>query len=187
MIASSDELLVHLKGLTLTGAEKMVSLDVESLFTNVPTEETIEIIINAVYNHPTLPPPPLKTDTMRKATSSVHVGDTLSLLRKDVRPDRRSVDGITSRAHFADFYMSYLENTLLQQQHRVSNPIFYVRYVDDIVAIFKSQNHICFFVNRLKSHSILNFTTEEMQNNKFHFLDTALTVQPNGDITTAYM
>ena len=62
---------------------------------------------------------------------------------------------------------------------------FYVRYVDDILAIFKSQNHIRFFVNRLKSHSILNFTTEEMQNNKFHFLDIALTVQPNGDITTA--
>ena len=59
-------IVVHLKGLTLTVTEKMVSLDVESLFTNVSTEETIEIIINAVYNHPTLPPPPLKTDTMRK-------------------------------------------------------------------------------------------------------------------------
>ena len=41
-------------------------MDAESLFTNVPTEETIEIIINAVYNHATLPPPPPKPDTMRK-------------------------------------------------------------------------------------------------------------------------
>ena len=60
-----------------------------------------------------------------------------------------------------------------------------MRYADNIPANFKSQNHIRFFVNRLKSHSILNFTTEEMQNNKFHFLDIALTVQPNVEITTA--
>ena len=156
-----------------------------SLFTNVPTEETIEIIINAVYNHPTLPPPPLKTDTMRKLLQVCTSETPFHFCGKTyVQIDGVSI-GSPLGPTFADFYMSYLENTLLQQQHRVSNPIFYVRYVDDILAIFKSQNHIRFFVNRLKSHSILNFTTEEMQNNKFHFLDIALTVQPNGDITTA--
>ena len=105
MIASSDELLVHLKGLTLTGAEKMVSLDVESLFTNVPTEETIEIIINAVYNHPTLPPPPLKTDTMRKLPQVCTSETPFHFCGKTyVQIDGKSM-GSPLGPTFADFYM----------------------------------------------------------------------------------
>ena len=124
MIGCSDELLVHLKSLTLTGTEKMASLDVESFFTNVPTEEIIEIIINTVYNHPTLPPPPLKTDTMRKLLQVCTSETPFHFCGKTyVKIDGVSM-GSPLRPTFADFYMSYLENTLLQQQHRVSNPIF---------------------------------------------------------------
>ena len=35
----------------------MASLDVESLFTNVPVLETIEIICDSAYNHQNIPPP----------------------------------------------------------------------------------------------------------------------------------
>ena len=34
----------------------LASLDVENLFTNVPVNETIDIIINNIYNSPSLPP-----------------------------------------------------------------------------------------------------------------------------------
>jgi len=85
---------------------------------------------------------------------------------------------------YADFYMSHLENTLLGQ-NKVSNPIVYVRYVDDILAIFNSNNHVHWFVRRLQNNSVLKFTTEHMTGNKFHFLDVNLTVQSNGCITTS--
>ena len=35
---------------------------VESLFSNVPIEDTLNIIIKNVYNHPNLSPPPLSQD-----------------------------------------------------------------------------------------------------------------------------
>ena len=35
----------------------LASLDVESLFTNVPINDTIKIIIEKVYSHETIPPP----------------------------------------------------------------------------------------------------------------------------------
>ena len=35
----------------------IASFDVESLFTNVPIEDTVQIILKQTYEHPTMPPP----------------------------------------------------------------------------------------------------------------------------------
>ena len=43
----------------------MASLDVESLFTNVPVSETVDIILDCVYNHPTLPPLKLTSNLLK--------------------------------------------------------------------------------------------------------------------------
>ncbi|XP_076032005.1 uncharacterized protein LOC143019913 [Oratosquilla oratoria] len=44
----------------------LASLDVESLFSNLPVEETIQIILQNVFNHNSLPPPKLPRDTLEK-------------------------------------------------------------------------------------------------------------------------
>ena len=85
---------------------------------------------------------------------------------------------------FADFYMSHVENYLLSQ-NRVSNPVFYVRYVDDTLAIFDSNNHVRHFINRLKANSVLNFTFDKMTDNCFNFLDIKLSKQPGGKFATS--
>ena len=43
----------------------MIALDVASLFTNMPVPETVEIIIEAAYNHPKITAPLLELDDMR--------------------------------------------------------------------------------------------------------------------------
>ena len=85
--------------------------------------------------------------------------------------------------YVADFYMSSLESYLLSQ-NLVSNPILYVRYIDDILAIFNSKNHIHHFVGRLQNNSVLKFTSELMKDNTFNFLDVKLTIN-NGVISTS--
>ena len=44
----------------------LASLDVENLFTNVPVNETIDIIINNIYNNPSLPPLKINPYILRK-------------------------------------------------------------------------------------------------------------------------
>ena len=85
---------------------------------------------------------------------------------------------------FADFYMSHVENYLLSQ-NKVSNPVFYVRYVDDTLAIFNSNNHVRHFINRLKANSVLNFTFDKMTDNCFNFLDIKLSKQADGKFATS--
>ena len=52
-IRSSDELLIKLKKLPIQDGQKFSSLDVESLFTNVLVQRTIDIIITLLA--PTIP------------------------------------------------------------------------------------------------------------------------------------
>ena len=47
----------------------IASLDVESLFTNVPIDETIDIIIKHSYNHATIPPPKIPENILRQLLS----------------------------------------------------------------------------------------------------------------------
>ena len=65
VIRSSDELLLKLLNLQIQDGQKFSSLDVESLFTNVPVQRTIDIIIQTAYNHETLHAPtiPQKNST----------------------------------------------------------------------------------------------------------------------------
>ena len=44
----------------------IASLDVESLFTNVPVDDTINIIIKNVYNHPNIPPPKIPPNILKE-------------------------------------------------------------------------------------------------------------------------
>ena len=65
MVKSSDEILADLSSLRVHKTEKIVSLDVESLFTSVPVMETIDLILERSYHHPNLPPPSIEKDLMR--------------------------------------------------------------------------------------------------------------------------
>ena len=66
-----------------------------------------------------------------------------------------------------------------------SNPVKYLRYVDDTICIFESRNHIHHFIRRLSRNSVLNFTYELMEGDTFHFLDVSLKQLPDGGFDTS--
>ena len=64
-------------------------LDVQSLFTQVPDQQTIDIICQAVYNHPLINPPNIDEATLKKIltasntkTSFTHVDGTMYIYKK---------------------------------------------------------------------------------------------------------
>ena len=84
----------------------------------------------------------------------------------------------------ADFYMAELESKLLNDD-KISNPIMYMRYVDDTICIFKNRGHIHHFVRRLKTNSVLDFTHEIMNGDHFNFLDVNLKLRDDGSFDTS--
>ena len=50
MLQSTNQFLDHLANFRFHPAHKLVSFDVSSLFTNIPLEETIQIITDTIYS-----------------------------------------------------------------------------------------------------------------------------------------
>src|SRR5678816_4389840 len=84
---------------------------------------------------------------------------------------------------FADFYMAELENGILRENNTF-NPVFYVRYVDDTLTIFRNHTDIHQFINRLQSLSCLKFTSETSLNNIINFLDIKIKINDDGTFST---
>ena len=184
IVKSTDEFLAILQGITLSPGQEVVSLDVASLFSNVPVEATIELIAERAYNHPTLPPPILNRDDLCYLLK-ICTKETPFLFKGQNYLQRDGVSmGSPLGPTFADFYMANLENSLLSQ-NLISNPLKYLRYVDDTFCIFRSRSHVHHFIRRLKLNSVLDFTFENMVDSKFNFLDVKITLRADGRFDTS--
>lgn len=169
LVKSSYELLLNLDNLKQYPMEKFYSLDVQSLFTNVPVNRTIDIIANHVY-HSEIAPPSIPEHILRELLLICTTMTPFDFNGKTYK----QVDGVSMGSPlgptFADFYMAELENTALNM-HNVPKPIHYFRYVDDTLAIFNSYDDVLKFIEVLHCNSVLQFTFEQASNNQFQFLD----------------
>ena len=156
----------------------IASLDVESLFTNVPIDDTIQIIIQEVYNHEHLPPPQI----------SAHILQELLQLCTKKAPFKCpkgnmyvQIEGVAMGSPlgptFANFYMGNLEKTIFSNSDL--KPSIYARYVDDTFVQVKNEEELINLKNQFQNNSKLNFTYELSVNNKLPFLDVL--VEPHED------
>ena len=182
IVKSTDEFLLRVNDLKVHNPECLMSLDVENLFTNVPVHETIDIIIEKVYNSDTLPPPKIDKEIFKKLmiicttkTPFKHNGETYV-----------QIDGVSMGSPlgptFADFYMSYVENSILSNKTFTPNPTQYYRYVDDTFVLFKDPKDVEPFIEKLQNISKLKFTYEKCINKNFHFLDVNMKILQDGSI-----
>ena len=180
MLRSSTEFVEILHGNNYTG--NLFSLDVESLFTNVPLQRTVNIILDKVYHHPTLPPPVIPKHTLREllliCTTEVPFRDMDGKMY--VHCDGVSM-GSPLGPTFANFFMAEVENRALTD---ITLPL-YCRYIDDIFTICDGGT-----LRKLQSEMMeisgMNFTIEESVNNKLPFLNVLVDTSGNQVKTTVY-
>ena len=168
-INSTDEFLDIVRTTNARGT--LASLDVESLFTNVPLATTIEIICDCMYNHVELPPPIIERNILKQlllecTTGSpfTHIDSTLYVQTDGV--SMGSPLGVT----FANFYMTHIENKIFEDSPDLK-PAVYCRYVDDCFIITENPENISTLILVFKQDSVLNFTYEVGENQQLNFLD----------------
>ncbi|XP_066983827.1 uncharacterized protein [Macrobrachium rosenbergii] len=166
-LKSSAEFLQVLRSVPPVGF--IASMDVESLFTNVPVDETISMIADCVYQDPSVTPLHIPEHILRslleictkKAPFVNHQG------HMDLQ-----VDGVTMGSLlgvlFANFYMGTVEQRVFAN---VRKPPIYVRYIDDTFLLADSQEEIDNLRAAFHQHSSLSFTIEHAENNRLPFLD----------------
>ena len=145
----------------------MGSLDIDSLFTNIPFDKTIDICINQLFEN---------TDTVEGFTKS-ELKQLLCLATKESYFIfngllYRQTDGVAMGSplgpSLANAFLSYHEKNWLNSCPQGFKPVFYRRYVDDIFVLFKSNDHLKYFQEFLNScHINMSFSMETERQNKF--------------------
>ncbi|CAH8544682.1 unnamed protein product [Dicrocoelium dendriticum] len=149
----------------------MCSLDVTSLFTNVPLVETINYIceyVDANHINVGIPTVMLK-ELLLRCTFNVQFLFNGELYRQ--------CDGVAMGSPLgpllADIFMGMLEQGKLKPA--ISSLGLYCRYVDDIFVLLQSSGSIDELTNTFnQGHPAIKFTSEVEQNGRFHFLDVAM-------------
>ena len=146
----------------------LCSFDIRSLFTNVPLDETIDICTNYLYGGK-VPRPKLPriefVKLMKTATSKVEFSFNNSMYKQ--------TDGVAMGSPLgpilANIFVGYNEKELFD---KVSKPIMYYRYVDDIFACFSNAAECDVFASKLNAmHHSLSFTCEKEADGRISFLD----------------
>ena len=147
----------------------MLSLDVDSLFTNVPLDETIKICIDEL----------LKSDMTVSGLNKKEMFEMLSLTSKEsiILFDNKyysQIDGVAMGSPLgptlANIFLCYHENNWLKDCPKNFKPIYYKRYVDDIFVLFNKPEHAQFFLEYINKKHNIKFSTETELNSHFLFL-----------------
>ena len=151
----------------------MISLDVESLFTNVPVHEAIEIAVKIIMNTK-------KADKNYTKLAGKDLGNLFELTVTDTsfrfyHHLYKQVDGVSMGSPLApilaDVFMSHVEEQIEEYDHQRIK--LYVRYVDDTFILFQGEQgdvvKLVEFVNHL--HPKLKFTHAIENNYELPFLD----------------
>ena len=156
--------------------EEDVSYDVESLFTNIPIQDTINFIMEEIYVRNKIKPIASKL-IFKRLLTRLAMENTFIFDNKFYKQvDGCSMGGPLS-VTFSDIFMNKMEQAIVTP----FKPIFYRRYVDDIFIRRKSHIEDTLFQNLNSYHQNIKLTLEK---NPSKFLDTKLLKKTDGTYET---
>ena len=183
MINSTHEFMEICK--SLTNIKQLASLDVESLFTHVPVKETIDIILQHTYNHPSIPSPDIPKAIMKEL---LMICTTKSPFRNSTGKLFVQIDGVSIGSPLgptmASFYMCELENKAMESLE--TKPIVYCRYVDDCFLAIENIQQLYSLKAYFENNSVLSFMYETEIKKQLPFLDIKVKRQGEKLTTEVY-
>ena len=182
-LKSSSEFIDLLKNRTRRGS--LASLDVSSLFTNVPVERTIAILAKYVYHHATFAAPDIPENVM---CAMLRLCTTKAPFRCPNGNLYYQTDGIAMGSPlgvlFAEAFMASVEETVLNGN--IKKPTIYCRYVDDILVEVCEPADLEQLKLRLEEVSGLSFTIEHSVADTISFLDVSIDAADGHFSTTVF-
>ena len=167
--------------LKLTPQEEMVSFDVVSLFTSVPTDIAVSTALKRLEDHETLRERTQLTPKEIASLLSFCLGATeLQFQGRFYRQIHGTAMGSPVSVVIADLVMEELESKALSSYH--SPPRVFKRYVDDTVCIIAKDQINSFHSHLNRQNSHISFTVERYSDNGLPFLDTLNKVLDDGSV-----
>ena len=148
----------------------LVSMDITSLYTNIPQEEGIETVCNA-YESFYEGESPIPTQYIKRALELILQENSFQFTRKNYLQTHGTAMGTKMAVAFANIFMGKVESQILEQSAK--KPLAWKRYIDDIFAIWNiSKDEITQFIEQANSHHPTIKFTAEVSDKETTFLDT---------------
>ena len=181
-INSTKEFIAYTKKLKVGKEYEMISFDVSNLFTNVPLELTIDLILKKVHQKKMI-----KTKLKKE-----ELKELLELCTKEMHftfdgRTYQQTDGVCMGSPLgpvlANVFMVHLEETIVPtlQDHMPT----WRRYVDDTFTIVKKGKRDEVIASLNSFHPNIKFTHEVENEQQIAFLDVLLTKEENGKVQTS--
>ena len=162
----------------------MASLDVESLLTNVPVDETIDLLLDRIYRDGDTPrlniPESSLCRLLQMCTKEAPFHDQRGNLWKQI-------DGVAMGSPlavlFVNTYMGFVKWRVFQQ---IPQPSTYCRYIDDTFVIVTTREALDLLRQTFVECSVLHFTCEFPQENTLPFLDVKATLNREHFTTSVF-
>ena len=164
----------------------MASLDVDSLFTNIPLTETIDICSDLVFQGRLIVDGLRKQDFKQLLTLATT--ESFILFNGNYY---QQIDGVAMGSPLgptlANIFLGHHEVRWLSECPVTYKPVHYKRYVNDIFLLFTSVDSINMFTEYMNSrHPSMHFTSEIENDNSIPFLDIFVSRNPTSFVTSVY-
>ena len=164
----------------------MTSFDIDSLFTNLPLDETIDICVDKLF----------KSKKKIKGFNETQFKTLLQFATKNsffIFNDKFYIqtDGIAMGSPLgptlANVFLCHWEEIWLRKCPKKFAPLYYKRYMDDTFLLFNSHDDVKKFHKYIGSrHKSMTFTFETERENTLPFLDVMVSRDPDGFSTSLY-
>ena len=180
-INSTTDFIAYTKNLKIGEDHEMVSFDVSNLFTNVPLDFTIDLILKKVYGK----------RMVKTKLKKAELKELLEMCTKEMHftfngKVYQQTDGVCMGSPLgpvlANAFMVHLEETIVPKLQ--SSMPQWRRYVDDTFTVVKKGklNEIITALNNF--HPNISFTHEVEEEGKMAFLDVLIKREENGSVQT---
>ena len=149
---------------------QFASMDVTSLYTNIPREEGITTVCEA-YEEFYQENPPIPTRYLREMLSLILQENSFQFNGKDYLQTHGTAMGTKMAVAFANIFMAKIEKEILRQS--TTKPIFWKRFIDDVISMWNTSRDKIedFLVKSNSFHPTIKFTAK-ISETETTFLDT---------------
>ncbi|KAL9973358.1 hypothetical protein ACROYT_G019801 [Oculina patagonica] len=183
-VTNSAHFVSTISSETILDNEIMVSFDVESLFTNVPIDGTVQAALRKLENDPSL--------ADRTRLTPAQIADLLNFVLRSTyfqyngsiyEQREGAAMGSPVSAVVANLYMESFEKQAITSSSY--KPKIWKCYMDDTFTILDRGSVDSFLQHLNNQQPSIRFTMETENDCKIAFLDTTVSREPDGRLTTS--